>query len=100
MATLYVEPFSGLAGDMFLAALLDLDDGRFRLADLERLARALVPGECTLTLETAWRGNLSGKLLSVTTPESAKPPHRGLADLCGLLEQAPLSKSSRARAAS
>jgi len=98
MSTLYIEPFSGLAGDMFLAALLDLGDERFVLADLERLAAALVPGEARLALSTAWRGNLSGKLLDVTTPESAAPPHRRLADLVALLERAPLSPAARARA--
>ena len=42
---LYLEPFGGLAGDMFLAALLDLGDDRFRLEDLRALAERLVPGE-------------------------------------------------------
>lgn len=84
---------------MFLAALLDLGDPRFALADLERLAHALVPGECRLALSTAWRGNLSGKLLDVHTSESAHAPHRGLADLLGLLERSPLSPAARARAA-
>ena len=35
--TLYIEPFSGMAGDMFLAALLALEDPRFSLRDLEEL---------------------------------------------------------------
>ncbi len=99
MATLYIEPFSGLAGDMFLAALLDLGDERFTVAHVEELARALVPGECTLALSTAWRQNLSGKMLDVRTSESANPPHRHLSDLLALLERAPLSKASRERAA-
>ncbi|MBK7877900.1 MAG: nickel pincer cofactor biosynthesis protein LarC [Planctomycetes bacterium] len=89
MTTLYIEPFSGLAGDMFLAALLDLGDERFQVADLEALARALVPGECTLSVTTAWRGNLSGKLLDVRTDESTKAPHRHLSDLLALLDRAP-----------
>ncbi|HEV8114182.1 MAG TPA: nickel pincer cofactor biosynthesis protein LarC [Planctomycetota bacterium] len=98
MATLYLEPHSGMAGDMLLAALLDLGDPRFVLGDLEELAHALVPGECTLSLETAWRGNLSGKLLAVRTPESSQLPHRGYADLARIVDVSPLSATGRARA--
>ncbi|MCY2960625.1 MAG: nickel pincer cofactor biosynthesis protein LarC [Planctomycetota bacterium] len=78
---LYVEPFAGMAGDMFLAALLDLGDPRFTLADLRALAARLVPGEARVDVETAWRGNLSGQKLTVETPESAHPPHRGYKDI-------------------
>ncbi len=78
---LYVEPFAGMAGDMFLAALLDLGDPRFTLEDLRALATRLVPGEARVDVETAWRGNLSGKKLTVETPESAHPPHRGYKDI-------------------
>jgi len=98
MPTLYLEPYSGMAGDMLLAALLDLRDPRFELADLEELAHALVPGECTIAVETAWRGNLSGKLLSVRTPDSGKLPHRGYEDLARIVDGSPLSASAKARA--
>lgn len=100
MPTLYVEPTSGLSGDMLLAALLDLGDPRFRLADLEALAEALVPGECRLSLETAWRGNLSGKLLTVATGESKEPPHRGYEDLARIVDASTLSKDAKARSKS
>jgi len=89
MTTLYIEPFGGMAGDMFLAALLDLGDERFRLADLQQLAEELVPGEARLSCERVWRGSLSGALLNVETPESEDPPHRGYADLEALLRAAP-----------
>jgi len=98
MSTLYIEPFSGMAGDMFLAALLDLGDPRFTLADLRDLAETLVPGECSLELESAWRGNLSGKLLTVRTHESERTPHRTYADFERMLSAARLTSSSRARA--
>jgi uncharacterized protein (TIGR00299 family) protein len=100
MITLYIEPFSGMAGDMFLAALLDLGDPRFTLEDLRELAHALVPGECTIELETAWRGNLSGKLLTVRTSESERPPHRRLADIGRLIAGSPLSPAARERSLS
>ena len=78
---LYIEPFAGMAGDMFLAALLDLRDPRFTLEDLRALTRRLVPGEARVDAETAWRGNLSGQMLTVETSESAHPPHRRYKDI-------------------
>jgi len=85
---LLVDPFGGMAGDMFLAALLDLGDPRFTLDDLRALAEALVPGEARLTAEHVWRGSLRGLHLDVTTPESDSAPHRGLSDLVGMLRGA------------
>ncbi len=98
--TLFIEPFSGMAGDMLLAALLDLKDPRFTLEDLRKLADALVPGEAVITTETAWRGSLSGVLLDVRTPESVQPPHRGFRDLERKIAAAPLSENARRRACS
>jgi uncharacterized protein (TIGR00299 family) protein len=98
--TLYIEPFGGLAGDMLLAALLDLEDERFALADLRALAEALVPGESELSLEPAVRGSIAGRLLTVRTGESDHPPHRHLADCAALIEGAPLSDEAKRRATS
>ena len=85
---LLVDPFGGMAGDMFLAALLDLGDARFTLDDLRALADALVPGEARLGAEHVWRGSLRGLHLSVATPETDSAPHRGLSDLVGMLRGA------------
>src|SRR5688572_6548813 len=87
-----------MAGDMFLAALLDLGHEAFALADLERLARALVPERLRLELAPAERGGFRVQLLTVETLESADPPHRHLADLLALVEACPLSPAARARA--
>src|SRR5688572_21920011 len=92
---LYIEPFSGMAGDMFLAALLALEDPRFTLADLEQLAEALLPGQVRFTTEVAWRGSLSGLMLSVLTPESEHPPHRGLSECLRIIEASPLGPKAR-----
>ena len=92
---LFLEPFGGLAGDMFLASLLDLGDPRFTLADLTALAEELVPGEAVLTSVNAWRGSLSGTHLTVATPETREPPHRHLKDLVELLERSSLSQGAR-----
>jgi hypothetical protein len=97
--SLFVEPFAGMAGDMFLGALLDLGDPRFTLEHLRALAVDLVPGEAQLTVEKVWRGSLSGLALDVRTPEHGQLPHRGIADLEALLARsALLSSSARERA--
>jgi uncharacterized protein (TIGR00299 family) protein len=95
--TLLLEPFGGLAGDMLLAALLDLDRPALRLEHLVDLARELVGEEARLRLEEARRGGLRGKRLIVETPESVQPPHRGLAELTSLVEKAELGETVRAR---
>jgi uncharacterized protein (TIGR00299 family) protein len=92
---LLVEPFGGMAGDMFLAGLLDLGDPRFQLSDLVAFADAVVPGEAGFSAETVWRGSLSGLHLDVRTPETGKTPHRGLADLTAILGAADLSSEAR-----
>ncbi len=96
--TLLLEPFGGLAGDMLLAALLDLKQGAFQLQHLVDLAECLVPGEARLSTEEVQRGAFRGCLLRVETPETTSPPHRHLADLVELLGRAPLSERARARA--
>jgi hypothetical protein len=88
-----------MAGDMFLAALLDLGESAFTLDDLERLARELVPEGLALGLEPKQRGGFRVQTLTVRTSESLDPPHRHLSDLLGLLERAPLSAAARQRAA-
>lgn len=93
-SVLVLEPFGGMAGDMFLAGLLDLGDPRFQLQDLVAFAEAVVPGEARLSSETVWRGSLSGLHLDVRTPETTEPPHRGLADLSAMLEASPLSEEA------
>jgi uncharacterized protein (TIGR00299 family) protein len=94
---LLLEPFGGLAGDMLLAALLDLERPALRLEELAELARALVGEEARLGLEETRRGGLRAKRLIVETPESARPPHRGLAELTHLVEKAALSETVRTR---
>jgi uncharacterized protein (TIGR00299 family) protein len=93
---LLIEPFGGLAGDMFLAALLDLRDPRFALADLRALAEALVPGESELELSPTERGSIAASLLEVRTPESADAPHRHLAECLERVRAAPLGARGRA----
>ncbi len=93
MTALIVEPFGGMAGDMFLAALLDLQDQRFRLSHLQELAEALLPGQVCLECESVKRGGLRALHLDVQT-RGETPPTRHLANLLTLLERAPLGELS------
>jgi uncharacterized protein (TIGR00299 family) protein len=95
---LLIEPFGGLAGDMFLAALLDLGDPRFTLEDLRELAEALVPGESEIELARAERGSIAASLLHVRTPESDEAPHRHLSECLQRIAASPLPPAARARA--
>jgi hypothetical protein len=97
-STLFIEAFGGMAGDMFLAALLDLEHPLFSLEDLRALLPSLVPGEASLEVERAWRGSLSGCLLHVRVPQ-ADQPHRGLSECLALIESAALSPRAQERAA-
>ncbi len=97
MVTLLIEPFGGMAGDMFLAALLDLGDPRFTLEHLRELAEALVPGEASLECSRVHRGAFEGVLLEVATDETKDPPHRHLADLEALVEKTSLPAGARRR---
>lgn len=100
--TLFLEPYSGLAGDMFLAALIALDDPRFGLGHLQAMADGLDLGEIRCTTQVAWRGSLSGLMLDVRTPEhgpaGTKIPHRGLSDCLAVVGRAPIGPGARARA--
>ena len=100
MATLYIEPFSGLAGDMFLAALLDLKDERFTLERLRDFVRDELGDLCTLEVQTVWRQNLSGLLLDVVPRTDESKVHRGLREIRALLASTRLSERVRSRAES
>jgi uncharacterized protein (TIGR00299 family) protein len=95
---LLIEPSGGMAGDMFLAALLDMEHPAFGLDELEQMARVLVPERVHLELMSAERGGFRVRVLDVQTAESADPPERHLAELLALVESSSLSPAARARA--
>lgn len=95
---LFIEPFGGLAGDMFLAALLDLGDPRFTLDDLRALAGSIVPEGARLDVEDVKRRSLRGLRLDVRTPESEHGPHRGLSACLELIAAAGLPAAAAERA--
>ncbi len=83
---LYLEPVGGIAGDMFLAAALDLG---VPLAELERALRGLdVPG-WAFAVSRAARHEVTGTHLDVTLEKPEEHPHRALSEIQALIDGAP-----------
>ncbi|HVW10523.1 MAG TPA: nickel pincer cofactor biosynthesis protein LarC, partial [Bryobacteraceae bacterium] len=90
----YIDAFSGLAGDMLLAALTDAGADR---ATITHALRSLAP-EGEILWENVRRRGMAANKFRVTAPESDK--HRHLADILKLIDEADLPspvKSSAAR---
>ena len=95
MKTLYVDAFAGAAGDMFLAAMIDLG---FDPAELRPILDLLnLPGD-SLDVTTVQRGALECRRLVVRVPEDVEQPHRHLSDLLELADKLPVDKSVRGNA--
>ena len=95
---LWIEPFGGAAGDMLLAALLDLEHPDFGLSELRGLAARLFPEGLRLELEETRRSGLRGKHLKVSSSEAQAHVHRGLSELLELLQRAELGAGAQALA--
>ncbi len=92
---LYVDCFSGISGDMFLGALVDLGLPLETLR--ERLTQLPLSGY-RLEARPRTSHGVSGTKLSVLVDESAQPERR-LAEILALLEGSELSGSVRERTA-
>ncbi len=99
---LHIDPFSGVAGDMLLGALLDLTVGQddsplCLLAELEERLRPMgIDGEFTVTAERTQRCGVGGLDVKVRTKEGHHHRHRK--DLLGFAEKLGLSDRGHARA--
>jgi len=92
MASLLVlEPIGGIAGDMFLAAALDLGVPR---GELERLLATLPLGGFRLEVTAAEAGGLKGTHVKVVT-EGPGPPERGLRQILEVVDQGGLSPRAK-----
>jgi len=92
--TLYLDPVGGLAGDMLVAALLDLG------ADLDGIAAGLVDlgfGPLPVRTERCERGHLAARRFLVDAPKEAHP-HREHAEIAARIAAAPLPPRVRERA--
>jgi uncharacterized protein (TIGR00299 family) protein len=87
VTSLYFNCFSGAAGDMLVAALLDLG-GDFE-ALREDLARLQADG-FTIEREKRWQGGLAGTRYHVRLDPAVKPPRRNLTAILALLERSGL----------
>lgn len=92
----HLDPVGGVAGDMFVAALLDAFP---ELADglRDALAAAGLDAVATLSCEPHHDGTLTGARVVVRGPEEAHP-HRAFADIRRLLTDADLAEGARDRA--
>ncbi|WNG40566.1 nickel pincer cofactor biosynthesis protein LarC [Archangium minus] len=93
---LYLEPVGGIAGDMFLAAGVDLGVSPEAIA--QALSGLKVPG-WKLSVSRAVRHAISGTHLDVVLDEREAHPHRAYSDIRQLIEAAPtLSPRAKERA--
>lgn len=97
---LHLDCFSGIAGNMFLGALLDLGLDRKALnAELERL-----DVDFRLTVRKVKRGALAARYVDVVVPKPKGRKHHGhgrhYTDIVALLENKKLTPSVRERALS
>jgi pyridinium-3,5-bisthiocarboxylic acid mononucleotide nickel chelatase len=94
---LYLEPVGGIAGDMFLAAALDLGVAQ---SALEEGLRSLELGEWRLLATPAQRHGLSGIHVEVVVERASSSGHRPLADILRRIDasQLPARAKGRARA--
>jgi hypothetical protein len=83
---LYLEPVGGIAGDMFLAAGIDLGVAPEAIA--QALRGLQVPG-WRLAVSRAVRHAISGTHLDVVLDEREAHPHRAYSDIQRLIEAAP-----------
>ena len=85
MSVLYLEPVGGIAGDMFLAAAVDLG---VEVAKLESALSGLGVSGWRLRTSRAQRHAISGTHLDVEVAEEASHGHRSLPDIRALIHGA------------
>ncbi|MSR48340.1 MAG: LarC family nickel insertion protein, partial [Planctomycetes bacterium] len=95
MSCLYFDCYSGAAGDMLVAALLDLGAPFQGLR--EDLATLGVPG-FSIAQEKRWQGGLAGTHFVVRLDPAANPPRRNLRDIVALIEASALPPAVKANA--
>ena len=95
---LYLDPWTGVSGDMLLAALLDTDRDEGHLeAELRRTVAAM--GLVTATVEVVRDVERGVSCTRVRVHDEDAPPLRHLADMERIIEGAQLSHRVRTRAA-
>ena len=93
MKIAYFDSFSGISGDMILAALLDcegVDENIFR----QRLAHLQVTG-FELIRKQVVRNGISATDIDVRLDHTTEPHGRHLSDITAIIEQSNLSSQTR-----
>ncbi len=94
MKVAYADCFSGISGDMFLAALLDAGLSLDIL--YEGIASLHLPEKVELKISETHKGMLRASCLEVVVPESNN--HRHLTDILEILSASDLSRSVKEKA--
>jgi len=94
MRALYIDGEAGAAGDMLLAALIDLG---IDPADLTRVLQPIVPCSFEIVVEAVAVNGIAARRLHVQVAEEAG--HRSLADIVRLLDPSGLSAAVKERCA-
>ncbi len=92
MRTLRFDPFSGIAGDMALAALLELGAD---LPFVQQQVAAVVGNEVGLSASRVVVQGIAATDLLVTLKAGAQPPHRHWPEIRQMLVDAPLEEAVR-----
>ena len=90
MKTLYIDCFAGISGDMFLGSMLDL--GLDKELFLEKLGKLSLHGY-EVDIRKSEKKHISGTKVDVKCSEDH--PHRGLKDICRIIDQSTLETSIR-----
>ncbi|GBE14225.1 MAG TPA: nickel pincer cofactor biosynthesis protein LarC [Proteobacteria bacterium] len=91
---LYIDPFSGISGDMFLGGLLSLG---LPSGVMEAAVEAVIPGEIRYDISDVLRGGLAGKRCEVIIESG--PARRSLEEMITLVREAHLPDEVRSRSA-
>ena len=94
MTILFLDPVGGIAGDMLMAALLDLGAPR---EALDRGLAALAPLGFHLDVKKDYRSGIAGTHVDVIV-EAPQPPERAWREIRELLERAALPQGAKAMA--
>jgi uncharacterized protein (TIGR00299 family) protein len=89
----WLDPFSGISGDMFLGALIDAG---LALTDLQGALDCLGVEGLEVKADSERRNGIGATSVKVTYPEQRE--HRHLADIVGLLEASALPDEVKSRA--
>jgi uncharacterized protein (TIGR00299 family) protein len=95
MRVLYLDCFSGAAGDMLLAALIDAGAPE---GALHELVGSLKIPDVTITVESVVRRGIAAKQVKVGWDDEAPQPHRHLHHVIEIIETTPLPSRVAERA--